>query len=157
MNASLLVQLCGLPLIAVLSLLSLALFAFSLFLAFRVRRESLLVAFLPVCILPPIAGLFFSLTSTMSSIRLQLDNGENLGFESGLLLEMNLVPLLASLLAACPAALVAVAGRWWLAWSASGERMLPERKKQTEPDSLSDDAWVAREADDYLEKLVRPR
>jgi len=157
MNASLLVQLCGVPLISLLSALSLGLLAFALFLVLRIRRESLLVAFLPVCILPVVAGIFFSLSSTISSISLQLDNGENLGFESGLLLEMNLVPVLTSLLAACPAAVVTITGRWWLAWVASGERLLPEKQENPEQDGTSEDEWVAREADDYLERLVRPR
>ncbi|MCC9641724.1 hypothetical protein LOC71_05515 [Rhodopirellula sp. JC740] len=154
-----LIQLIGLPLAVVLGTLSAILFTLALTLLLRFRNAQVLAAFQPLAWLPVVAGLVSSLTSMLSSIGLQLGEDDAMVGSSSLLLQMSLVPLLASFVASLPAVLVASFGRYLLVWNASGLRWFPAKPETNSNTSqeLDSDAWVARETDDYLDKLVRPR
>lgn len=156
MKFSLLLQLCGLPLIIVLAVLASVLTLFVLVLAIRFQRTDLLTAFLPLTALPLAAGLASSLVGSLDSIGLQLDPGTDYEIEPAFFLQMNLVPVLVSIHACLPPFLTAIVARWLLAYRISGVRLFPERAAPPPTDS-DQETWVAREADDYLEKLVRPK
>ncbi len=157
MNLSLLIQICGLPLITVIVVTSLILTLAACYLAFSVKQEDLLVAFLPLTALPAIAALFATFTGTLSSIGLQLDSGTDVAVDAGFILQMNLVPLLVGLLAAVPAALIASFGRWFLAWRASGILLWGQSQPVAESEMVDADEWITKETDDYLSQLTRPR
>lgn len=156
MDFSLVTQLCGLPLIIVLSVLAVLLTIFALTVALKFRRNDLLTAFLPLTALPLAAGLASGLVGSLDSIGMQLDVDTGYDLEPAFLLQMNLVPILVSLVACLPAWLVVVLARWTLAYKLSGVRFRPERPVPP-PSAEDQQKWIAREADDYLEKLVRPK
>ena len=153
-NLSLLVQLCGIPLVVVLVGLGLALTAIAIFLTIRVKHVPLLVAFLPLTMLPIMAGVVTALLGTLNSISVQLNPESELAVEPGFLLLMNLVPLLAGIVASIPPALISVVGRWALTWRTSGLQIMP-RKASADDDE--EDQPPHQEADEYLRQLVRPR
>ncbi len=157
MNFSLLVQLCGYPLLILLVILSLSLSLIAFFLVFGAKQEGLLAAFLPLTILPAAAGLMLTFLDMISSIGLQLNENDGATIEPGFLLQMNLIPIVTGFVAAVPPVCIAVVGRWVLAWKASGITLLETTQHDSDRLPEDHDKWVAQEADDYLEKLVRPR
>lgn len=157
MNVQFLIQLIGLPLTLVLCTLSIALFFMALVLVVRFKNQQLLTAFQPLTWLPVVAGIFSTLAGLISSIGLQLGDDDEIVGNSSLLFQMALVPLMASLVATMPGLLTTIFGRYLLAWKASGLHWLKPKAKSSKTQEIDSDEWVAREADDYLEKLVRPR
>ena len=157
MNFSLLVQLCGFPLLIVLSVLSVVLSLVALYLAFGAKQESLLSAFLPMTILPAVAGLLMTFLDMVSSIGLQLDENTGTAIDSAFVLQMNLIPVLTGLVAAVPPACIVIIARWLCAWKASGIKLLEPKEADSDTSSDDHERWVANEADEYMEKLVRPR
>jgi hypothetical protein len=157
LNLSLLVQLCGLPLVVIVALLSLALTIAACYLLFSVRREELLVAFLPLTGLPALACCFGAWAGALSSISLQLEGQAEVAVDGGLLMQMNLVPLLFGLVACIPPAVIAAVGRWVLAWQASGVELFPGGKHDSATEIIDADTMAAREADEYLEQIISPR
>ncbi len=153
---SLLIQLCGFPLLGILTITSIGLSVFAWFLAFRVRNQHLLAAYLPLTALPILPVLFVLLTGNVSSIALQVNADADIAIDSGLAFQMNLIPLFVGLLFATPAAAITVTGRWILVWRESGVELFP---KSDEPESQVIDPadYDAKEAEDYLEQLIRPR
>ncbi|MEO9590653.1 hypothetical protein [Rhodopirellula bahusiensis] len=157
MNVQFLVQLIGLPLTLVLSILSAALFIVALILVVRFKNPQVLAAFQPLTWLPVAAGIISTFIELLSSIGLQLSDNDAIAGSSSLLFQMTLVPLLASLVATMPGLLTTVIGRYLLAWKASGLRWTKPKASSSTTREVDPDEWVSREADDYLEKLVRPR
>lgn len=153
MELSLLIQICGIPLLIVLAALGLALTAIAIFLAVRVKNIPLLIAFLPITALPVMAGFFSTLQGVLESISTQLNPNQELVVEPGFLLLMNLVPILAGILVAIPPTLISIGGRWVLTWRASGARLLPQRQTV----EVEHEEPLEQDAEDYLRKLVRPR
>ncbi|TWT92030.1 hypothetical protein [Stieleria varia] len=160
MNLSLLLQLCGVPLTIGLIVISAILTIVSLLLYFRTRKESLLTAFFPLTFLPVAAGLASTVIDMVSSIGLQMDPDYGAAMEPVFLLQVGLVPLLAGALASAPPMIVTAAGRWLLAWKASGFRLTPEPKPKvkTAVEIASEEREaMTRDADKYLEQIIRPR
>lgn len=157
MNLPLLFQLCGLPLVIILSLLCVGTTGFATYLVLHAKRDALLSAFLPITLFPVLAGLFATLLGTVSSVQMKLDASSDIEIESAFLLQMNLVPLLAGLVTAIPAILVVALGRWMLAWKASGLRLVPQKAEPDESEVCDERAALARDADEYLERLVQSR
>jgi hypothetical protein len=160
MNLSVLVQVCGVPLLVVIGILATLLVGLAIYLVVVAKLEELLAAFVPLTLLPALAGLLVTFLDSLSSIGLQVDGTADVAMEPGFLMQMNLIPLLTGLVAGTPGMIIAIAGRWALAWRNSGIRWMPERGPD-DPSSTGDraaqEAWVAKEADEYLEKLARPR
>lgn len=157
MNLTLILQTCGSIFAVVLATLSFVLTAVAIFLVAKVKRDTLLTAFLPVTTLPVAAGLLVTFLGLVSAIEMQLSQTE-VALEPGFVLLLNLVPLIASIVASLPAALVVVLGRWALAWQASGVRVFPERQVTIEePDAEETQDELRRETNDYLQQLVRNR
>lgn len=157
MSFSLLVDLCGTPLLVVLTILSLALSVMAFCLTFGLKQQMLLIAFMPLAVLPIAAGLATTFFSVVSSIGQQLETDTAVALDSGFLIQMHMVPVLAGMLAAMPPLVIASVGRWMLAWRASGLRLFPTRKQTPETEELNPGDFVKQEAEDYLDKLVRPR
>ncbi|KAA5540470.1 hypothetical protein FYK55_20890 [Roseiconus nitratireducens] len=158
MNVQLLFQICGFPLVAILATVSLGLTLAAVLLSVRVRREDLLRAFLPLCLLPLMVAVGYSLFDSLDSIDVQLNAEDDSLRDSGFLLSMNLIPLQFGAFASTLPALVAMFGRWNLAWQASGIELFRGSDEDNSPDDpLDSDAWVQKETDDYLDQLVRPR
>lgn len=157
MNVAFFIDLCGLPLLVVLIAIEIALVAAACYLFWSARRTDLLTAFLPLTAAPIVAGLSSTLVGLVSSIGLQLNESVDYQIDPGFLLQMNLVPLVASCIVALPAASIAAIGRYWLTWQESGLRLFPEREKKDDDSSTDDRDWVTKEADDYLERLVKAR
>lgn len=157
MNLSLLFQLCGLPLVTSLSLLCVGTTGFAIYLVLHAKRDALLSAFLPITILPVFAGLLSTLLGMISSVQMKLDATSDIAVESAFLLQMHLVPLFSGAVTSIPAMLVVVLGRWMLAWKASGLRLVPEKAESDEFEVCDERAALARDADEYLERLVQPR
>ncbi len=155
MSVSLLIDLCGLPLLIVLSTTSLLLTIIAFYLSFSAKQEKLLTAFVPLTVIPVIAGLGTTFSAMLSSVATGLDSEADLGIDSGFLMQMNLIPLLAGMIASVPPAILASIGRWRLAWQESGIELI--KKKDDVSKSIKPDAWLAQETEDYLEKLTRPR
>ncbi|SMP39980.1 hypothetical protein SAMN06265222_101389 [Neorhodopirellula lusitana] len=156
MSISLLFDICGLPLLVVLVLLSSLLSAFFGYLFWRVKIEELFVAFFPLNLLPVMTGVIASTFSLMSAVGMQVDATSELMIEPSFLLMMNLVPMMAGVLAAIPPALIAILGRAWLAWAASGQRLIPDRQHVLD-EEVSDENLMRRDTEDYLDRLVRSR
>ena len=95
-----------------------------------------------------------ALLGTLNSISVQLNPESELAVEPGFLLLMNLVPLLAGIVASIPPALISVVGRWALTWRASGLQIMPRKASADDDD---EDQPPHQEADEYLRQLVRPR
>ncbi|MCA9140832.1 MAG: hypothetical protein KDB00_28875 [Planctomycetales bacterium] len=158
MNLSRFIQICGLPLFALIAVLSLVLTIVAVLLVVKAKRDFLLSAFLPLCFLPLMLASATSLFSFLSSIEIQLNDNEDAFRDPGLLLTMNLVPVFFGATASFLPAVVTMLGRWSLAWQASGIKLLPERQnRESDGGGIDPDAWVSKEADDYIEQLVRPR
>ncbi|QEG00851.1 hypothetical protein Mal15_49270 [Stieleria maiorica] len=158
MNLSRFVQICGPSFFAVTAVLSIGLSVAVILLAVKAKRELLLSAFFPLCFLPLLIAVGVSLFRLLSSIDMQLDHEEASLRDPGLLLTMNLVPLFYGATASAVPAAFAMLGRWGLAWRASGIRLLPERKHEDSgSDQFDPAAWAKKDADDYIEQLVRPR
>ncbi len=156
MNFSLLIQLCGVPLLLVVLATSVMVTCAACYLVFSVRQENLLVAFLPLTLLPLVPAFFVLFTGTLSSIGLQLDTDSDIAFDSGLALQMNLVPVFLGVLASLPPALVTALGRWMLVWKASGIVLFPPRES-AETETIDPETWESKETDEYLDQLIRPR
>ena len=152
MNISLLIQLCGIPLLIVLVGLGLVLTLVACYLTFVVKRVPLLVAFLPLTLMPIMAGAIASLSGIMSTIDAQLNPNPDIAFEPGFLLLINLIPVLAGVVTSIPPAMISIFARWTLTWKASGERLLPEKTVVED----EEDETMQRDADDYLRQVVRP-
>jgi hypothetical protein len=157
LNVQFLIQLIGLPLTLVLSILSAALFIVALILVVRFKNPQVLAAFQPLTWLPVAAGIISTFIELLSAIGLQLSDNDAIAGSSSLLFQMTLVPLLASLVATMPGLLTTVFGRYLLAWKDSGLRWTKPKASSSTTQEVDPDEWVSREADDYLEKLVRPR
>lgn len=156
-NLFLLYQLCGLQLVISLSLLCFLTTGFAGYLVIFARRESLLTGFLPITILPVFVGLIYTFVGMLSSMQMQLDASSDMTIEPAFLLQMNLIPLFAGIIAALPAMLVVVLGRWILVWNASGLQLTRGKDESEDSERFDEHASLARDADDYLERLVRTR
>ena len=155
MSWTTLVLICGWPLVISMVLVEIVLVVAAFYLVFSARRENLLQAFLPFTSVPFIAALCSVLVGIITSIDLQLNETETYALDSGLLLQMNLAPLFVGALVSLPAFGITVGGRWRLLWQASGLRLIPERKPEEEGESQ--EKWLSKETDDYIEKLVRAK
>ncbi|MEM9588354.1 MAG: hypothetical protein AAGA03_13810, partial [Planctomycetota bacterium] len=127
----------------------------AVYLAFGIKQERLLIAFFPLCFVPILAGCFSTLASMLSSISMQLDADNELAMDSAFLLQMAFVPLIVSVLASSPPSIVTAVGRWLAAWRDSGVAFVKPPKPEAK--TVTEEETVAREADDYLDRLVRPR
>jgi hypothetical protein len=156
MNFALFVQLCGIPLLVVMLVLASILTVVAFYLTFAVRRVVLLVAFLPLTLLPIMAGVVSALVGTVGAVGMQIDPSNKTVAEPGFLMLMNMVPLLTGTVAAIPPAVVAIVGRWTLTWRAAGVTLLPRRQEEGSA-AETDGKQLLRDTDDYLERLVRPR
>lgn len=157
MNLLLLFQLCGLPLVITLSLLCIGTTGFATYLVLHAKRDALLSAFLPITLFPVLAGLLSALLGMVSSVQMKLAASSDIEIESAFLLQMNLVPLFAGLVTSIPAMLVVVLGRWRLAWKASGLHLVSPKVEPDESEVCDERAALARDADEYLERLVQSR
>jgi hypothetical protein len=153
---SLFLDLIGVPLVVSLCTTTMLLTAFAFFLVFRVKDERLLLAYLPLTSFPLLIGLIAAFIGMMTSISMQLNESNQIAVESGLLLQMNLLPMLAGVVAAIPPMISVVIGRWGLVWKASGVRLLPVKKVEA-TETVDPEVIRRRGAEEYLEKLVRPR
>lgn len=154
------VSVCGVPFLVCLAILALVVSFGALLLLVRFKQEKLMSAYMPFCFLPLMAGLIQSLLAIGSGIGMQMDDSMDFVVDSGLLLQMNLLPLLVGAVACAPALLITTIGRWRLVWKASGLRLLRERASEgatKDGDGDQSGAWVEQETNDYLERLVRPR
>ncbi len=154
MEISLLLQLCGLPLLVTLLLVEMLLIGVASWLVFSARRDNLLQMFLPITAIPIVVGLFNTTVGFLTSISFQVDDRASYSLDPSFLLQMNMVPLLVGCVAALPAATIVIIGRWHLAWQASGLRLIPEKKVEPPETEMK---RVKRDADDYIEKLVKTR
>ncbi|MCC9600604.1 hypothetical protein LOC67_08525 [Stieleria sp. JC731] len=159
MNASLLIQVCGLPLILLLAVLSFGLSIAAILLFFKAKQETLLAAFLPLCFLPVLATISVCLIDLLSSIDRMIGQTDQVRDSAYFvfLLATNLMTVLLGLTASAVPATIAMLGRWALAWQTSGLRLFPERPVDEANDQLDAEAWTNKEADDYLDQLIRPR
>lgn len=156
MSLTLMVQLCGWPLLGTMSLVELFLVVMAAYLVFSAKRENLLQAFLPLTAMPVVVGLFNTFVGFMTSIDMQVDETSTYAIDPGFLLQMNLVPLIVGCIFALPSATLCVIGRMLLAWRNSGIKLFPPKPPADEPKNTEAKKF-ARETDDYLEKLVRAR
>jgi hypothetical protein len=158
-NLSLLVQLCGWPLIIGLVLTEVSLLVIVGYLVFVAKRENLLQAFFPLTGLPIAMGLVGTFLGFVSGIGMQVDENEAIGLDPIFLLQMNLIPLFASCIAAMPAAVLCSGFRFQKAWQSSGLRLIAEKPAESmeEDEGISDRKRLERDADDYLDRLVRSR
>lgn len=159
MNLNFFVQVCGLPLIAITVTLSLALSVAAVFLAVRTKKSMVLEAFTPFCWLPLFSSLGMSLLGFISSLGIQMNSDDGAMIDSGIVLTMNLVPLLFGGLMSVIPFMVASICRWKLVWKTTGAQLFsPRVPAPKEGDQGFDpDAWANQEADDYIDRLVRPR
>ena len=159
MDLSLVFQLCGWLLVIGLVGAEVILLIAVGYLAFVAKRESLLQAFFPLTLVPVAIGLLNSFIGFVSGIEMQVDENSTDGLDPSFLLQMNLIPLLAGCIAALPAAGLCVASRFRLAWQSSGLRLIPEKPpvEDIEDEDFKERKRVARETDDYLERLVKAR
>ena len=157
MDVGLVIQLCGAPLLGVAAVLSLILLVAALWLVIRAKNIQLLVAFFPLTLLPTFVGVFQSLSTGVATAAAHIDDSGEAVFDSALMLQVSLIPLLVCVLLCAPAAITVMVGRWALAWSQSGLRLFPEKTVDEESPADDSDQWLAKETDDYLGQLVRPR
>lgn len=155
MSLSLLFGLCGVPLVIVITGLSIMLCVVALYLTFGAKNERLLSAFMPMSLLPAMAGLAATFTSTLLTIASELNAESDVAIDSGLVFQMNMIPLFAGLVMAVPPALIAMVGRWRLAWGESGIELFPKKPKPIV--EIDPATQLGRDAEDYLERLVRQR
>ena len=156
MDISLLVQICGWPLLIVISALSLILSLVAAYLIFSVKQQPLLSAFLPLASLPLIAGVISTVVRMLSSIGAHVNSNADLVIDPAFVLQMNFMPILSGLLGGIPPFLIVILGRCMLAWRASSGSA-PARPKKKASRVSEDEQWSAAQADDYLDTLVRPR
>ena len=160
MDIAFLLQLCGIPLAAVISLLSIGLTTTALLLTFRFRHRELLGSLTGLCLLPFLAGICSSLLQMLFWTRqIQLDSeGELL---PGFVLMACLIPMLFGAAGSAIPATVTLCCRWMLDWKASGLQMIPERPEPELDDERSEqerhEAWVEEETDEYLAQVLRAR
>ena len=160
MDIAFLLQLCGLPLVAVTSLLSVGLTAAALILTFRFQHRELLGSLTGLCLLPFLASVCSSLLQMLFWTRqIQLDSeGELL---PGFVLMACLIPMLFGATASAIPATVTLCCRWMLDWKASGLRLRPEQPDPEWEEELSEqerhNAWVEEETDEYLAQVMRAR
>ncbi len=159
MDLSLVFQLCGWPLVIGLVIAEMILLIAVGYLAFVAKREHLLHAFFPLTWIPLAIGLLSSFVGVVGGIGMQVDENSTYGLEPSFLLQMNLIPLFAGCVAALPAATLCVACRFRLAWQSSGMGFIPEKPPVDDVDDegIKERRRVARETDDYLERLVKAR
>ena len=158
MNLPLFLQVCGLSLALVVSLLAFALMGVAYYLAFHIKDDRLLAAFFPFTGLPFVAALLSTITGTLSSISMQVENSD-MNLDSGFMLQMSVVPLLVGLFAGIPAAAIAAWGRWLIAWEASGVTLadiIPKPDMDPVEESSRGEDWDQQETDDYL-NTIRPK
>lgn len=156
MSLTMFFQICGWPLLIVLSVLSVGLTVTAFYLTFAVKRENLLVSFFPLNLLPILVGLVSSAQGLVSSVAIPFESEGDFVLEPIFLLMMNLIPLTAGCLAATLPIVIFVVGRSMLAWRASDVRLIPEKKPEMGRE-LGDAEVLHRDTEDYLERLVRPR
>ncbi|MAI74531.1 MAG: hypothetical protein CMM01_27045 [Rhodopirellula sp.] len=130
------------------------------FLSFQVRQEKLLAAFAPVCFLPSVIALLATLNSVMTGISIQLQtNQSDLQISTTTRLLMHATPLFVGLAASMPALVLTCGSRFVLIY-----RDIHAKSDESPIIESSDDSnlitpteQISRDADEYLEKLIRPR
>ncbi|TWT52724.1 hypothetical protein Pla22_03500 [Rubripirellula amarantea] len=155
MNLSLLTDLCGIPFLVIVCVLGLGLTAVACYLTFKAKHIQLISFFLPLCLLPFFAGIAITAMDAFTSVGMQLDGRSSFVIEPGLMLQMMLVPLLISSIASMIPAMIAMLGRFSLAWQDSGITLFPPAQKPEKSGGY--ESTMQQDADDYLERLVRPR
>ncbi|HBV65243.1 MAG TPA: hypothetical protein DEF45_19720 [Rhodopirellula sp.] len=130
------------------------------FLSFKVRQEKLLHAFTPICFLPSVIALLATLNSVMTGISIQLQtNQSDLQISTTTRLLMHATPLIVGLAASTPALILTCGSRFVLIYrdihAESDESQIAE--SSDEPSLITPAEQITRDADEYLEKLIRPR
>lgn len=161
----LLIQVCGIPAFVAITITGCLLTATALGLALKFKRESLLTSFLPMCMLPFFVSLWFGTFELANYIDFQFA-AEQIATEqieqhnSAFQLTMNLFPLVFGAFVSAVPASVIVISRWMIAWKAAGLRWIPEPKKpEKTKKELREEARreALQEAEDYVERLARPK
>ena len=111
MDVMLLLEICGPVVTLVLIGTSGILTAITLYLVLSARRQDWVAAFLPVTFLPFYLSLVPAITGTLSAIGSHLGNVDSPSIEPGLLMQMNLLPILFGLLCTSVPAMAAAVGR----------------------------------------------
>ncbi len=130
------------------------------YLGFKVRQEKLLSAYTPLCFLPVAAALIGTLNGTTSSISMQLQTEQtHLSFSTTTLLLMHATPLLFGFTASTPALIITCCSRLAVLWREQNPKpaVTPKVDPNAEPNLISPTEQITREADEYLEKIMRPR
>ena len=130
------------------------------FLSFKVRQEKLLHAFTPICFFPSVIALLATLNSVMTGISIQLQtNQSDLQISTTTRLLMHATPLIVGLAASTPALILTCGSRFVLIYrdihAESDESQIAE--SSDEPSLITPAEQITRDADEYLEKLIRPR
>ncbi|MEO1618769.1 MAG: hypothetical protein AAFV88_23160, partial [Planctomycetota bacterium] len=118
------------------------------------NKASLIAAFFPACFLPLFITAAYSLLGLLAAIGLQTDP-EGVDYDSALLLSINLVPFLFGLVASAVPASLAMLGRLYL--ELGGLPKLAKKEGKDGESGFDPKAWANKEAEDYVEQLVRPR
>jgi hypothetical protein len=154
---SLLVLTCGVEFLVSLLVVEVVLLGVAFYLAFGLRAQFALNAFLPLTFVPLFIGSLCSLMTLSISIDLmQAVDSPSAEVSNGvMLLGMSTVPVLFSVILVAPAFLVVVWGRIWLTLQANRKpKVVAEVPTQN---VLRGEDYDAVEADEYISQLTKRR
>lgn len=154
---SLLVLTCGIEFLVSLLLVEVVLLGVALYLAFGLRAQFALNAFLPFTFTPLFIGSLCSLMTLSISVDLMqsVDAPSTEQSDGAMLLGMSAAPILFSAFLVAPAFLVVVWGRVWLTLQANRKpKVVAEPAAQN---VLRGADYDAVEADEYISQLTKRR